>query len=78
MTLLRSHLQSALQTDAIFRYTAEEATSPIYEIVVPVLVIYPIILFIFAKKYNWTNWKEKLFGRVEAPIIQQEDYKIIE
>ncbi len=69
---------SALQTDAIFRYTAEEATNQIYEIIIPVLVVYPIILFILAKKYKWTNWKEKLFGRVEAPRIQQEDYKILE
>lgn len=69
---------SALQTDAIFRYTAEEATSPIGEIVIPVLIVYPILLFIFAKKYKWTNWKEKLFGRVEVPVIQKDDYKILE
>ncbi len=69
---------SALQTDAVFRYTAEEATNQIYEIVIPVLVVYPIILFIFAKKYKWSNWKEKLFGRVEVPVIQKEDYKILD
>ena len=69
---------SALQTDAVFRYTAEEATNQIYEIVIPVLVIYPIILLILAKKYNWSNWKEKLLGKVEQPTIQQEDYKILE
>ena len=25
------------------------------------------MLFILAKKYNWSNWKDKLFGRVEEP-----------
>ena len=67
---------SALQTDAVFRYTGEESMNPLLEIVVPVLVVYPIILIIFAKKYNWTNWKEKLFGRVVEP--PKEDYKILE
>jgi len=67
---------SALQTDAIFRYTGEEPPSAIYEIVLPVILIYPLLLFIFAKKYKWSNWSDKLFGKVTEP--QAEDYKIIE
>lgn len=58
---------SALQTDALFIYTAEEATSEVLEIIVPVLVVYPVILLIMAKKYKWKNWKEKLFGKVVPP-----------
>ena len=27
-------------------------------------IIYPILLAIFARKYSWTNWKEKLFSKV--------------
>jgi len=67
---------SALQTDAIFKYTAEEANNTALEIILPVFIIYPIILFIFAKKYKWTNWREKLIGKVVEP--PKEDYKIIE
>lgn len=67
---------SALQTDAIFRYTGEEPPSAIFEIVLPVILIYPLLLFIFAKKYKWSNWSDKLFGKVTEP--QAEDYKIIE
>ncbi|KJD32711.1 hypothetical protein PW52_15225 [Tamlana sedimentorum] len=67
---------SALQTDAIFKYTAEEANTSITEILLPVIVFYPIILFIFSKVYKWSNWKEKLFGKVEEPL--EENYKIIE
>ena len=26
-------------------------------------IVYPILLTIFAKKYSWTNWKEKLFSK---------------
>ena len=58
---------SALQTDALFMYTAEEATSEVLEIIIPVLVVYPVILLIMAKKYKWKNWKEKLFGKVTPP-----------
>ncbi|MEK9755622.1 MAG: CPBP family intramembrane glutamic endopeptidase [Bacteroidota bacterium] len=28
------------------------------------IIIYPTILIIFAKKYSWNNWKEKLFSKV--------------
>lgn len=67
---------SALQTDALFRYTAEEANTSVMEIIVPVLVFYPIIIIIFSKVYKWTNWKDKLFGNVVEP--PKENYKIID
>jgi len=65
---------SALQTDAIFRYTAEEANTTAIEIIMPVFIVYPIILFILSKKYSWTNWKEKLLGKVVEP--PKENYEI--
>ncbi len=58
---------SALQTDAIFIYTAEEASSSLGEIIMPVFIIYPIILLILAYKYKWNDWKGKLFGTIEIP-----------
>lgn len=67
---------SALQTDSLFKYTAEQSVNVPLEIVAPVLIIYPIILLIMAKKYKWTNWKDKLFGPVIEP--PKEDYKILE
>ena len=66
---------SALQTDAIFKNTATQANTDIMEILVPVLVFYPIILFILSKVYKWTNWKEKLLGKVIEP--SSENYKIL-
>lgn len=65
---------SALQTDAIFRYTAEEANNSVVEIIMPVFIVYPIILLILSKKYGWTDWKEKLFGKVIEP--EKENKKI--
>ncbi|WP_111309459.1 CPBP family intramembrane glutamic endopeptidase [Confluentibacter sediminis] len=61
---------SALQTDAIFIYTSEEATNSILEIILPVFVVYPIILLIMAKKYGWKNWKDRLFGTILVPEIE--------
>ena len=31
------------------------------EIVFSLLVLYPLFLFVMSKKYNWNNWKEKIF-----------------
>jgi len=67
---------TALQTDALFKDTSEPVAGTISEIIIPVLVVYPIMLFILSKKYGWKNWKEKLFGKVTEP--PKEDYKIVE
>lgn len=66
---------TALQTDAIFKSTAEPSMSIVGEILIPVLVVYPIMLLILSKKYGWKNWQERLFGKVYEP--PKEDYKII-
>jgi len=56
---------SVLQTDALFKYTAESASLDIVqEILISVVVTFPIILFVLAKKYGWSNWKERLAGKV--------------
>jgi len=35
----------------------------------PVVVLYPIVFLIFSKKYGWSNWKEKIFGKLEKPSL---------
>lgn len=62
---------SALQTDAIFKSITPPSSG--VEIVIPVLVIYPLFLLILAKKYKWTGWREKLLGRVSPPNSQVEN-----
>jgi membrane protease YdiL (CAAX protease family) len=56
---------SAFQTHSIFKDISEPSAG--VDVILPVVIIYPILLFIFSKKYNWTNWKEKLTGKVEEP-----------
>ena len=63
---------SALQTDALFRYSGVENTAnTLNEMIISIAITYPIILFILAKKYKWTNWKEKLTGKV-SPLQTDE------
>ncbi|RMA58659.1 CPBP family intramembrane glutamic endopeptidase [Ulvibacter antarcticus] len=38
-----------------------------FDVLGPVFVIYPIFIGIMAFKYKWTNWGEKLFGKVIKP-----------
>jgi len=67
---------TAFQTDSILKDMSDPGTMALGEIFVPVFVVFPILLIILSKKYNWTNWKDKLIGTVKEPT--KEDYKIIE
>ncbi len=66
---------TVMQTDALYIDTAEPSVG--IEMYFPVFVVYPILLFIFSKKYNWTNWKEKLTGKVVAISTVDDNYKIL-
>ena len=68
VSLLLTSEFSALQTDALFKYTGVENTSgTLTEMIISIAITYPIILFILAKKYKWANWKDKLTGKVNSP-----------
>jgi len=62
---------TVFQTDALLIDTSEPSVG--WEMFVPVLVLYPLVLIIFSRKYGWTNWKEKLFGTVLKPIELNEN-----
>lgn len=62
---------TVFQTDALFIDKSEPSVG--VEMFVPVFVLYPLILWIFSKKYKWTNWQEKLMGTVRKPIVLNED-----
>ena len=70
VSLLLTSEFSALQTDALFKYTGVENTSgTLTEMIISIAITYPIILFILAKKYKWANWKDKLTGKVNSPDL---------
>ena len=53
---------SALQTHSILKDISEPTAG--FDIILPVIIIYPIILVILSKKYGWSNWREKLTGNI--------------
>jgi membrane protease YdiL (CAAX protease family) len=53
---------TAFQTHSVLKDISEPTTG--FDILFPVLVIFPIMLFIFAKVYKWDKWKEKLAGKL--------------
>jgi membrane protease YdiL (CAAX protease family) len=57
---------TVFQTNSILLDLTEPGTG--IEVVLPVFIIYPILLVIMAWRYKWTNWKEKLFGKVIPPL----------
>lgn len=56
---------TAFQTNSVLKDVSDPSAG--MDILLPVIVVYPLFLFIMAKKYKWTHWKEKLFGKVYPP-----------
>lgn len=64
---------SAFQTNSILKDISKPTAAGFFDLIFPVIVLFPILLYIFSKKYKWTNWKEKLTGKLEVvPAIKAE------
>lgn len=64
--LLLTSNNSAFQTPSILKDISEVGSSSFSEIIIPVLIIYPLLILLFAKKYNWSGFKTKLFGNLQS------------
>jgi membrane protease YdiL (CAAX protease family) len=64
------------QTDALFIDTSEPSVT--WEMFIPVFILYPLILWMFSKKYGWNNWLDKLTGKVEEPEKLKENYRVLD
>lgn len=53
---------TAFQTNSIYKDVSEPTLG--WDVLIPVLIIYPILLWVFSKKYGWTNWMDRLTGKV--------------
>ncbi len=58
---------TAFQTNSLFKDVSTPSAG--WDVLIPVFVIYPVFLIIMGKKYGWTDWKNKLFGKVEKPKV---------
>lgn len=63
--LLITNDWGALQTDSVFTSLAEP--SSVTDVLIPVFILYPILLYMFSRKYNWqwSKWREKLTGKLQ-------------
>ena len=57
---------TAFQTESILISEADPSVN--FDVLFPVLIVYPIFIIILAKIYKWKNWKTKLFGKVNPPV----------
>jgi membrane protease YdiL (CAAX protease family) len=53
---------TAFQVDALYKSVAQPTLG--FDTLIPVFILYPILLFIFARKYHWTDWRQRLMGRI--------------
>lgn len=56
---------TVFQTNSILKDISEPSAG--YDILLPVVIMYPIFLGIMAWRYKWTGWGEKLFGTITPP-----------
>ncbi|MFH4966351.1 CPBP family intramembrane glutamic endopeptidase [Gaetbulibacter sp. M235] len=61
---------TAFQTHSILKDMSDPTEAGFVDIFMPVFIVFPIILLILSKKYRWTNWKDKLFGKVEQTQLE--------
>lgn len=56
---------TAFETNSVLKDVSNPEAG--LDILLPILIVYPIFLFLMARTYRWTNWKERLFGKVNRP-----------
>lgn len=54
---------TAFQTYSVLKDISEPTLLP--ELILSLLVLYPLSLFVLSRKYGWTNWKYKLTARID-------------
>lgn len=62
---------TVFKTNSILKDVSEPTAG--IDVIAPVLILYPIFLLIMAYRYKWTDWSGKLFGKVEEPIVLDEE-----
>lgn len=60
---------TVFQTNSIFKDISEPSFT--FEVIFSVGIFLPIFYFILAKKYKWTGFREKVFGKVQEPKTEE-------
>ena len=56
---------TAFQTESLLIDLSEPNLT--YQLLLSLGILYPLFLFMMAKKYSWQQWKEKLTGKIHEP-----------
>lgn len=62
---------TVFKTNSVLKDISEPSAG--FDVIAPVLILYPILLLIMAWRYKWTDWGGKLFGKVEEPNIVSDE-----
>ena len=62
IVLLLTSSWTVFETESILRDISDPALTPL-NFIIP-LIIYPILLYVFARKYSWKDWYGKLVSRI--------------
>lgn len=60
---------TAFQTHSIFKDISEPAAG--FDVILPVFIVFPILILIFAKKYKWNNWSKRLTGNLNRQNVTE-------
>lgn len=55
---------TTLKTDALYILIETDSDTVNAETYLPYIIILPLFLFLFSKKYKWILWREKLTGKI--------------
>ena len=58
---------TVFKTNSVLKDISEPSAG--FDVIAPVLILYPIFLLLMAWCYKWHDWGGKLFGKVEEPIV---------
>lgn len=62
---------TVFKTHSVLKDISEPSAG--FDVIAPVLILYPIFLAIMAWRYKWSDWGGKLFGKVEEPVVIAEE-----
>ena len=64
---------TAFQTDSIYLDISEPGLG--WDAFIPIFVIFPILIWIFSRKYGWKQWRDRLGGKVLSQSEARELFK---
>ena len=68
--LLVTATWTAFQTESVLKDVSTPTLG--YDVFVPVLIVFPILIYIFSRKYKWSDWKDRLTGKVDKSKLNLE------